>query len=118
MIYDFAARPNYMPWLAGPLVTLKPRMTIKRIQEAVAAYYGIRLHEMLSDRRAVHVAIPRQVAMYLARELTLQSLPSIGRLFNRDHTTVHHACHAIARRIEEQPRIAADVKALRQELVA
>jgi chromosomal replication initiator protein len=118
MIYEFASRP-YMPWLAGPLVTFKPRMTVKRIQEVAAAYYGIPLMEMTSSRRAAHIAQPRQVAMYLARELTPLSLPSIGRFFgDRDHTTILHGIRAVERRAGEQTRLASDLDNLRSELAA
>ena len=70
----------------------------KEIQRRVAQYYNIRLADMLSPRRARTVARPRQVAMYLSKQLTTRSLPEIGRKFGgRDHTTVIHA----VRRIDE-----------------
>ena len=74
------------------------RITIEDIQKRVAEHYGLRMADMLSARRARAVARPRQVAMYLAKQLTPRSLPEIGRKFGgRDHTTVMHAI----RRIEE-----------------
>ena len=74
------------------------RVTIEQIQKRVAEHFNIKLAEMSSARRARTVARPRQVAMYLAKQLTQRSLPEIGRKFgNRDHTTVMHA----VRRIEE-----------------
>jgi chromosomal replication initiator protein len=74
------------------------RITIEDIQKKVAEHYGLRMADMLSARRARAVARPRQVAMYLAKQLTPRSLPEIGRKFGgRDHTTVMHAI----RRIEE-----------------
>jgi len=74
------------------------RVTIEEIQKQVAEHYNIRLADMHSARRARAVARPRQVAMYLAKQLTARSLPEIGRKFGgRDHTTVMHA----VRRIEE-----------------
>lgn len=74
------------------------RITIDEIQRKVAEHYNIRLSEMLSARRARAVARPRQVAMYLAKQMTSRSLPEIGRRFGgRDHTTVMHA----VKRIEE-----------------
>ena len=67
-------------------------MTIEEIQKKVAEYFKIRLADMTSARRARQVARPRQVAMYLAKQITQRSLPEIGRRFgNRDHTTVMHA---------------------------
>jgi chromosomal replication initiator protein len=74
------------------------RVTIEDIQKRVAEHYNIRLADMHSSRRARAVARPRQVAMYLAKQLTSRSLPEIGRKFGgRDHTTVMHA----VKRIEE-----------------
>ncbi len=74
------------------------RVTIEEIQKRVAEHYQIRLSDMSSPRRARAVARPRQVAMYLAKQLTTRSLPEIGRKFGgRDHTTVMHA----VRKIEE-----------------
>jgi chromosomal replication initiator protein len=74
------------------------RVTIEDIQRKVADYYSVRMNDMLSARRARVVARPRQVAMYLAKQLTSRSLPEIGRKFGgRDHTTVIHA----VRKIEE-----------------
>lgn len=72
------------------------RVTIDEIQRKVAEYYNIRLADMLSARRARAVARPRQIAMYLAKQLTTRSLPEIGRKFGgRDHTTVMHAVRKI-----------------------
>src|SRR5690606_9238095 len=74
------------------------RVTIEEIQKRVAEHYSIRLADMQSARRARAVARPRQVAMYLAKQLTPRSLPEIGRKFGgRDHTTVMYAI----RKIEE-----------------
>ena len=73
-----------------------PEVTIPRIQEAVSERFGVTLEELVSPRRSQAVAYPRQVAMYLSRELTDSSLPKIGREFGgRDHTTVIHACRQI-----------------------
>ena len=72
------------------------RVTIDEIQKRVAEHYNIRLGEMYSARRARAVARPRQVAMYLAKQLTPRSLPEIGRKFGgRDHTTVMYAVRKI-----------------------
>jgi chromosomal replication initiator protein len=79
-----------------------PEVTIPRIQEAVSERFGVTLEELVSPRRSQSVAYPRQVAMYLSRELTDSSLPKIGREFgNRDHTTVMHATQKITRLIRE-----------------
>ncbi len=72
------------------------RVSIDEIQRRVADYFNIRLSDLLSARRARQVARPRQVAMYLAKQLTAKSLPDIGRQFGgRDHTTVMHAVKRI-----------------------
>jgi chromosomal replication initiator protein len=79
-----------------------PEVTITRIQEIVSQRFGVTIDELISPRRSQAVAYPRQVAMYLSRELTDSSLPAIGREFGgRDHTTVIHAKDKITRRIRE-----------------
>jgi chromosomal replication initiator protein len=79
-----------------------PEVTISRIQETVSQRFGVTLDELVSPRRSQAVAYPRQVAMYLSRELTDSSLPKIGREFGgRDHTTVIHAKDKITRLIRE-----------------
>jgi chromosomal replication initiator protein len=79
-----------------------PEVTIPRIQEAVSERFGVTLDELVSPRRSQSVAYPRQVAMYLSRELTDSSLPKIGKEFGgRDHTTVMHATSKITRMISE-----------------
>jgi chromosomal replication initiator protein len=93
------------------------RVTIDEIQKRVAEHYNIRLTDMSSARRARNVARPRQVAMFLAKQLTQRSLPEIGRRFgNRDHTTVMHACSRIAELMERDPGFAEDVELLRRML--
>ncbi len=93
------------------------RVTIEEIQKRVAEHYNIRLTDMFSARRARAVARPRQIAMYLAKQLTARSLPEIGRKFgNRDHTTVMHACARIAELMQKDPALAEDVELLRRML--
>ncbi len=73
------------------------QVTVENIQKTVADYYKIKLPDMYSKRRPANIAMPRQVAMYLAKELTQKSLPEIGELFGgRDHTTVLHAVRKIS----------------------
>jgi chromosomal replication initiator protein len=73
------------------------QITVELVQKAVADYYKIKLTDMYSKRRPNAIAAPRQVAMYLAKEMTQKSLPEIGELFGgRDHTTVLHAVRKIA----------------------
>jgi chromosomal replication initiator protein len=79
-----------------------PEVTIARIQEAVCERFSLTVRELCSPRRSQAVAYPRQVAMYLSRELTDSSLPKIGKEFGgRDHTTVLHANAKITRMISE-----------------
>jgi chromosomal replication initiator protein len=79
-------------------------MTVAEIQERTAEAFGISVVALLSSSRAPAVAWPRQIAMYLARELTALSLPAIGQEFGgRNHTTVLHAYKRAARRISEDP---------------
>jgi chromosomal replication initiator protein len=93
------------------------RVTIDEIQKRVAEHFNIRLGEMTSDRRARAVARPRQVAMYLAKQLTTRSLPEIGRKFGgRDHTTVMHAVRKIEELKGTDPALAEDVELLRRML--
>jgi chromosomal replication initiator protein len=79
-----------------------PQVTIERIQETVSERFALTLDELCGDRRSQNIVYPRQVAMYLSRELTDSSLPKIGKQFGgRDHTTVIHATSKIARLIKE-----------------
>jgi chromosomal replication initiator protein len=78
------------------------QVTIRRIQEEVSDRFGLSLPELCGDKRSQNIVYPRQVAMYLSRELTDSSLPKIGKEFGgRDHTTVIHATSKIARLIRE-----------------
>ena len=93
------------------------RVTIEEIQKKVSEHYNIRLTDMSSARRARNVARPRQVAMYLSKQLTSRSLPEIGRRFgNRDHTTVMHAVSRVAELMQGDAGFAEDVELLRRML--
>ena len=93
------------------------RITIDEIQRKVAEHYNIRLSDMHSARRARQVARPRQVAMYLAKQLTARSLPEIGRKFGgRDHTTVMHAVRKIEELSNDDASFAQDIEILRRAL--
>jgi chromosomal replication initiator protein len=87
--------------LDGLYPELRPRRrTVREIQESTCEVFGISLEQLVSSSRAGSVAWPRQVAMYLSRELTDQTLPAIGRAFGgRNHTTVLHACKRTAERM-------------------
>jgi chromosomal replication initiator protein len=93
------------------------RVTIDEIQRRVAEHYNMRIGDMVSARRARSVARPRQVAMYLAKQLTSRSLPEIGKKFgNRDHTTVMHACARVSSLITQDHSFAEDVELLKKML--
>ncbi|HZD27040.1 MAG TPA: chromosomal replication initiator protein DnaA [Alphaproteobacteria bacterium] len=93
------------------------RVTIEEIQKKVAQHFNIRLADMHSARRARNVARPRQIAMYLAKQLTTRSLPEIGRKFGgRDHTTVMHAVRRIEELRQTDASLAEDIDLLRRML--
>ena len=93
------------------------RVTIEEIQKRVAEHFNIRISDMHSARRARSVARPRQVAMYLAKQLTSRSLPEIGRKFGgRDHTTVMHAVKKVDELRDHDTTFAEDVELLRRML--
>ncbi|WP_410483304.1 chromosomal replication initiator protein DnaA [Teredinibacter sp. KSP-S5-2] len=100
------------------LLALQDRLvSIDNIQRVVAEYYKIKVSDLHSKRRSRSVARPRQVAMYLAKDLTHHSLPEIGDVFGgRDHTTVLHACRKIKELLESDADIREDVKNLLRTL--
>ena len=104
--------------LSGLYPDLKPRRrTVREIQEQICEAFGISLDQLLSPSRGAAVTWPRQVAMYLARELTDQTLPAIGREFGgRNHTTVMHACRRTAERIAADRGAYETVRRLSEQL--
>lgn len=103
--------------LANVLRANQRRISIDEIQTRVADHYCIRKAEMVSARRAREVARPRQVAMYLSKQLTPKSLPDIGRRFGgRDHTTVIHAVKQIEKLRASDPDIDAAIRLLTRQL--
>ncbi len=96
----------------------KKELTIEDIQAEVASYFNIKLEDFKSSRRSRNVAFPRQIAMYLARELTNVSLPKIGEAFGgKDHTTVLHACEKIKELINKDTNIRNTVENLKKRLI-
>jgi chromosomal replication initiator protein len=103
--------------LANVLRANQRRISIDEIQTQVAEHYRIRKAEMTSARRAREVARPRQVAMYLSKQLTPKSLPDIGRRFGgRDHTTVIHAVKQIEKLRAADADLDADIRLLTRQL--
>jgi chromosomal replication initiator protein len=95
------------------------RVTIEEIQKRVSEHFNVRITDMHSARRARAVARPRQVAMYLSKQLTSRSLPEIGRKFGgRDHTTVMHAVRKVEELKSTDPTFAEDIELLRRMLEA
>lgn len=93
------------------------RINDQSIKKAVATFYGISVDEMVSRRRSRNIAFPRQIAMYLIREMTDFSLPKIGKTFGgKDHTTVMHACDKIAISIATNPEVKQVVNQIKESL--
>ena len=96
----------------------QPKMiTPKVIQNIVAEKYDVKINDFLSKKRTRAIAYPRQIAMYLTRELTELSLPKIGQEFGgRDHTTVIHAHNKIIKELETDENLANEIKSLMEEI--
>jgi len=93
------------------------KVTVDMIQKTVAEHFALKQADLISERRARAVARPRQVAMWLAKQITTRSLPDIGRRFGgRDHTTVLHAVRRIEQLKAEDPALARDVDVLLRKL--
>lgn len=93
------------------------QITVENIQKTVADFYKIKVADMYSKRRPANIALPRQIAMYLAKELTQKSLPEIGELFGgRDHTTVLHAVRKISEARTKQAELNHSLHVLEQTL--
>ncbi|MDZ4199946.1 MAG: chromosomal replication initiator protein DnaA [Kiritimatiellia bacterium] len=90
--------------------------SLDAIQKIVAEQFDIRLADMTSKSRPQSIAFPRQVAMYLCRTLTQQSLPAIGSAFNRNHATVLHACRTVAQRAKQDEPFRRTLTEIRQRL--
>jgi len=93
------------------------RVKIEEIQRTVARQYNVSRSDLLSSRRTANVVRPRQIAMYLAKTLTLRSLPEIGRRFGgRDHTTVLHAVRKIENLVGNDTTLADEIELLKRLL--
>lgn len=105
--------------LADVLRASERKITIEEIQRKVSEYYNIRISDIVGPKRVRSFARPRQVAMYLCKQLTSRSLPEIGRRFGgRDHTTVMHGVRRIEELKSTDGQIAEDVEMLRRALEA
>lgn len=93
-------------------------LDIHLIQTTVAKFYNVTVPEIIGKKRVKRIVVPRQVAMYLARELTDASLPKIGKAFGgKDHTTVLHACDKIAEIIQSDNKLQQEIASLKKKLV-
>jgi chromosomal replication initiator protein len=99
------------------LIAQSRQISIENIQKTVADYYHIKMVELLSKKRTRNLTRPRQIAMAIARDLTIMSLPEIGNAFGgKDHSTVIHACKTISTLRASNTTIDADYKILIQIL--
>ncbi len=95
------------------------KVTIEEIQRKVAEHYNIRLSDLIGPKRVRVLARPRQVAMYLAKQLTTRSLPEIGRRFGgRDHTTIMHGVRKVEELVAQDSQLAEDLGMLKRLLEA
>ena len=93
-------------------------INVESIQNIVASHFNLNIQEMLSPRRSRALARPRQIAMYLAKQHTTNSLPDIGRKFsNRDHTTVIHAVKKIDELIKKDSGIKESVMEIKKKFL-
>ena len=105
--------------LADILRASDRKVTIEEIQRKVAEHYNIRLSDMIGPKRLRNIARPRQIAMYLAKQLTPRSLPEIGRRFGgRDHTTIMHGVRKIEELMATDSQLADDLQLLKRLLQA
>ena len=103
--------------LADILRASDRKVTIEEIQRKVAEHYNVRLSDLIGPKRMRTIARPRQVAMYLSKQLTLRSLPEIGRRFGgRDHTTIMHGVRKIEELMAMDSQLADDLQLLRRQL--
>lgn len=91
-------------------------LTVEEIQKVVSEFYDIRMGDMSSNRRPQAIAFPRQVAMYLSREMTAHSLPTIGQSFNKNHATVMHSCKIVAEKLKTDATFRQSMMLLQQRL--
>ncbi len=92
-------------------------VTVESIQKTICDYYNLKINDLKAKRRTKNIALPRQVAMYLARKHTSTSFPIIGSKFGgRDHSTVIHAAKTIEKKIKEDPQMQTTIEKLEKNL--
>jgi chromosomal replication initiator protein len=91
----------------------QPNMSLDTIQKVVAENYSLSSNDLRGQKRTKNIVLPRQIAMYIAREITEFSTTEIGQSFGgRDHTTVMHSCQKIEEQIHTDPKLDAAIKAI------
>lgn len=110
-------KPFWFSVTSACKITKKGLPTIRSIQRTTCDVFDVNLHDILSSRRTLPLIIPRQVSMYLAKEMTLLSYPRIARATgDRDHTTAMHAHRKIAKLLQSDGMLAARVAEIRERL--
>jgi chromosomal replication initiator protein len=103
--------------LQNTLKGLHQEITVENIQKVICEHFNLKLGELKSKRRTRNIALPRQMAMYLCRQHTATSFPTIGDKFGgRDHSTVIHAAKTIKEKIKEDPYVQATIEILTKSL--
>ena len=92
------------------------QVVVDKIFSAIHNRYGIEKKELLSSKRTKDVAYARHVCIYLIREITEMSYPSIGKMFNRDHSTILSSCELISKKINNDPVLSVDVAEMTKEV--
>ena len=92
------------------------KISINTIQQTVADYYELPHQDLVGSKRPRSIAFPRQIAMYLCRSLTHESLPSIGEAFDRNHATVLHAYRLIEEKIKRDSSLRQTISTLRKKI--
>lgn len=94
----------------------KKRITIEMVQGAVEDFYGVAHKDLVGKKKERRIVHPRQVAIYLCRELSETTLKNIGNAFNRDHTTVMHSCDLITNQLQEDRNLREELEAIREKI--
>lgn len=94
----------------------KKRITIEMIQGAVEDFYGVAHKDLIGKKKERRIVHPRQVAIFLCRELSETTLKNIGNAFNRDHTTVMHSCDLISNQLQEDRNLREELEAIREKI--
>ena len=115
---DYGIAPGVNAAIRDLVLGIEPkRIKVEDILRIVSRHFAVSKADILSDRRHRSVVRPRQIGMYLAKQLTSRSLPEIGRRFgNRDHTTVLHAIRKIDKEIGDNPHLKEEIEELKRQL--